>query len=119
MGHAMHASCTRAASQPSRARAVRPKWTREILRSTCGSYELLFDRGDFKEGEQSLHFRVHECSAEGGWGSPGITQEYPVPPGDYVVGFWIKNDGCDYVASAGGVAASVGVAGEEPAATAA
>lgn len=71
-----------------------------------GKYELILDRDDFKEGEQSLRFLVHECSATGGWHSPGIAREDPaVPGGSYLISFWIKNDGCDYVVTAGGVAA--------------
>ena len=71
-----------------------------------GSYELIFDRAEFKEGEQSLRFLVHECSAAGGWHSPGIAREYPAMPGEsYLISFWIKNEGCDYLVTAGGVAA--------------
>jgi hypothetical protein len=74
-----------------------------------GKYELTFDRGDFKEGSQSLKFSVEECSAVGGWLSPGIAQEYPaIPGGTYRISFWIKNEGCDYVVSAGGVSAKTG-----------
>ena len=31
-----------------------------------GDYELIIDRDDFKEGQQSLRFLVHECSPTGG-----------------------------------------------------
>lgn len=71
-----------------------------------GDYELLFDTDDFKEGRQSLRFLVHECSATGGRESPGIAQQYPAIPGEsYLVSFWIKNEGCEYVVIAGGVSA--------------
>ena len=69
-----------------------------------GNYELSFDTKDFKEGKQSLKFLVHECSATGGWHSPGITQEYPAQPGEsYLISYWVKNDGCSYTVTAGGV----------------
>jgi len=69
----------------------------------------MFDTVEFKEGKQSLKFLVHECSAEGGWLSPGITQEYPVNSGgSYRTSFWIKNEGCEYVVSVGGVDAFTG-----------
>jgi len=74
-----------------------------------GDYELILDRSEFKEGEQSLHFLVRDCSPTGGWHSPGISQERQAIPGEtYKVSFWIKNEGCDYVVSAGGVAAKTG-----------
>ena len=73
------------------------------------SYELIFDRADFKEGKQSLKFLIHKCSATGGWHSPGITQEYPAIPGEsYVISFWIKNEGCEYVVRVGSVDAKTG-----------
>lgn len=69
-----------------------------------GNYELIFDTVDFQEGKQALKFVADECSQTGGSHSPGITQEYPAEPGrSYKISFWIKNDGCDYVVSAGGV----------------
>ena len=74
-----------------------------------GNYELILDRTDFKEGEQSLRFLIHECSATGGWHSPGIGQEYPAIPGEsYRISFWIKNEGCEYVVGVGGVGAKTG-----------
>ncbi len=69
-----------------------------------GKYELVFDRTDFKEGEQSMRFLVYECSGKVGWHSPVFAQEVSAKPGDsYLVSFWIKNDGCKYVVQAGGV----------------
>lgn len=73
-----------------------------------GSYELIFDKDDFKEGKQSLNFLVHECSRTGGWYSPGIAQEYPAEAGEYLISFWIKNEGCDYTVRVGGVTAKTG-----------
>ena len=72
-------------------------------------YQLLFDREDHREGEQSLEFRVAKCSSEGGSDSPGLFQEYPAEPGvTYTVGFWIKSEGCDWTVAAGGVGAKTG-----------
>lgn len=74
-----------------------------------GSYELLFDDADFKEGQQSLRFHVRECSAEGGWRSPGLTREFPAEPGTtYAVRFWVKTEGCDWKVTIGGVTAMTG-----------
>jgi hypothetical protein len=74
-----------------------------------GNYELIFDRTDSKEGNHSLRFFVHECSVTGGWHSPGISQEYPAIPGEsYLISFWIKNEGCEYVVEVGGVDAKTG-----------
>ena len=71
-----------------------------------GNYELSFDKVDFREGKQAMKFNVDECSPAGGRYSPGITQEYPAKPGmSYKISYWIKNEGCDFVVSAGGVAA--------------
>ncbi len=70
------------------------------------SYELIFDRADFKEGKQSLKFLIQQFTPTAGWHSPGIAQEYPAIPGEsYLISFWIKNEGCEYVVTAGGVAA--------------
>lgn len=75
----------------------------------AGRYELLLDRTDFREGEQSLRFLVHSCSPAGGWHSPGITQEYPAEPGTTcALTFWVKNEGCDWAVSIGGVTATTG-----------
>ena len=74
-----------------------------------GNYELIFDKADFKEGKQSLKFLVHECSATGGWHSPGFTNEYPAITGEpYLISFWIRNEGCEYVVRIGGVDATTG-----------
>jgi hypothetical protein len=46
-----------------------------------------------KEGKQSLHFVVKECSDKGGWYSPGIAQEINVLVGEkYLIQAWIKNN---------------------------
>ncbi|MCC6372178.1 MAG: carbohydrate binding domain-containing protein [Bacteroidia bacterium] len=61
---------------------------------TCGSgsFEIVADTSDKKEGHQSLCFKVQQCSDKGGRYSPGIAQEIPVKTGeDYLISFWIKN----------------------------
>ena len=74
-----------------------------------GNYELSFDKVEFREGKQAMRFIVDECSPTGGRHSPGITQEYRAKPGtSYKISFWIKNKGCDYVVSAGGVDTKTG-----------
>lgn len=74
-----------------------------------GSYDLLFDRTDFKEGKQSLKFLVRDSSARGGRFSPGIAQERPASPGQpYRVSFWIRSDGSSFLARIGGVGAMSG-----------
>lgn len=74
-----------------------------------GTYDLSFDRTEFKEGEQSLKFAVHECSTTGGWHSPGLSQEYAAFPGaSYRIRFWIRSDGCDFLVRVGGVDAWTG-----------
>lgn len=74
-----------------------------------GRYQLLFDTADFKEGLQSLRFRVEECSASGGWRSPGITQEFEARSGtDYSISFWIKSQDSEWKVSYGGVTAKTG-----------
>lgn len=74
-----------------------------------GRYELIFDEDDAREGARSLRFVVQECSPDGGWRSPGLCQEFPVEPGTtQAIGFWIKNDGCDWRVSFGAVSAKTG-----------
>ena len=40
-----------------------------------GDFDIILDTTDYKEGRQSLKFLVRECSAMGGWHSPGIARE--------------------------------------------
>jgi len=71
-----------------------------------GRFELIFDEEDAREGARSLRFLVHECSPDGGWRSPGLCQEFRVGAGTtQTIGFWIKNDGCDWRISYGAVSA--------------
>ncbi len=71
-----------------------------------GDYDLVIDTTEYKEGRQSLKFLVRECSATGGWHSPGLSNEYKAIPGEtYRVSFWIKNDGCEFFIKIGGVSA--------------
>ena len=71
-------------------------------------FEIVLDKSVFTEGSQSLRFDVNSCSAGGGWGSPGFTNEFFDigkfnGEGTYKLSFWIKNDGTKYRVKAGGV----------------
>jgi hypothetical protein len=69
-----------------------------------GDFDVIIDTVDYRAGRQSLKFVVRECSPDGGWRSPGFSQEYPATPGTtYTVGLWVKNDGTEFVAKIGGV----------------
>jgi hypothetical protein len=57
-----------------------------------GTFTIQADTTIKKEGKQSLHFVVKECSVKGGWYSPGIAQEIAVHEGEkYLIQAWIKN----------------------------
>ena len=74
-----------------------------------GKFEIILDKEDFKEGNQSLKFEVEECSPDGGWGSPGFTNQFDAEKGvTYKLSFWIKNDGAEFRVMAGGVAPKTG-----------
>jgi hypothetical protein len=74
-----------------------------------GDFEIMVDTNVFKDGKQSLKFLVRECSATGGWYSPGFCNEYPAKPGEkYRVTFWVKNDGCQFAVRIGGVSPNKG-----------
>lgn len=73
-----------------------------------GDFEILLDKENYKEGNQSLKFIVRECASSGGWGSPGFTNEFFEVgkfegKSSYKLGFWIKNDGARFRVSGGGV----------------
>ena len=75
---------------------------------TC-RFELIIDTTEYKDGKQSLKFLVDECSPDGGFRSPGISQEYDAIPGEsYKLSCWIKNDGCKFIIKIGGVSAFEG-----------
>jgi len=62
-----------------------------------GDYDLILDREAKMDGNQSLKFDVRQCSANGGWHSPGIFKTIPARTGSrYKVSFWLKNNGCEY-----------------------
>jgi len=62
-----------------------------------------------QDGKQSLRFDVKECTAQGGWRSPGIAKEFDVDQGsEYELRFWVKNNGSQFSVQAGGVAATTG-----------
>lgn len=70
-----------------------------------GDFKIIIDKEQFKEGQQSLKFIVNECSSDGGLYSPGFAQELDATPGgQYKLSFWIKNNGCEFSVSAGGIA---------------
>lgn len=74
-----------------------------------GDYDLILDSTNFKDGRQSLKFLVRECSAAGGWRSPGLAKEYHAKPAEtYKVSFWIQNTGCVVRVQFGGVSAFEG-----------
>ena len=82
-------------------------YTEETVPS--GRFDVLLDTTDYKEGEQSLLFRIEECAATGGWYSPGISNQLPATPDTtYRLRCWIKSEGCDWTLSVGGVAAKTG-----------
>ncbi len=71
-------------------------------------FEIILDKNDFKEGEQSLRFDVKDCEEIGGWHSPGFTNEFFEVgkyngKARYKLSFWIKNDGSKFIITAGGV----------------
>ncbi len=69
-----------------------------------GDYDLIIDTTYFKDGLQSLKFVVRECSKDGGWHSPGLTNQYYTNPGEkYKVTFWVKNAGSRFSVIIGGV----------------
>jgi hypothetical protein len=72
-------------------------------------FDLIIDTTEFKDGRQSLHFAVRECSPDGGWYSPGFCKEFTAIPGEsYKLSFWVKNDGCKFFVRIGGVSAHGG-----------
>jgi len=69
-----------------------------------GDFDIILDTKDFKEGRQSLKFLIRECSAIGGWHSPGIAREYPALSGEtYLISLWVKSEGSAYLVRIGGV----------------
>lgn len=76
-------------------------------------FDIVLDEEVFKEGKQSLRFDVVNCSSNGGWHSPGFTNEFfqdDEIEGEvhYTVSFWIKNEGSKFKISAGPVSAMEG-----------
>jgi hypothetical protein len=69
-------------------------------------FKLDLDRTRAAEGEQSLHFAVDHCLAEGGWRSPGCATEQPATPGGrYRVSLKLQNTGAQARLRLGGVSA--------------
>jgi uncharacterized protein (TIGR03067 family) len=85
-----------------------------------GDFDIVVDKTDFKEGEQSLKFVVRKCEPTGGRLSPGFFNDFRItnftPPGPfetkpgetYKVSFWAKNAGSEFVLKARGVSAREG-----------
>lgn len=74
-----------------------------------GRYELTFDATDFTEGAQSLRFDVAQCISDGGWRSPGITQEREAESGaTHELKFQVKAPASRWRACFGGVSAKHG-----------
>jgi len=85
-----------------------------------GDFDIVMDRTDFKEGEQSLKFVVRKCESTGGRLSPGFFTDFRIanftPPGafesrpgeTYRISFWAKNTGSEFVFKARGVSAKEG-----------
>ena len=74
-----------------------------------GDFDLVIDTDEYKDGKQSLKFLVRECASTGGWSSPGLANEYEANPGEtYLVSFWVKNNGTEFIIRTGGVSAFEG-----------
>lgn len=75
----------------------------------AGEFEIILDKVEFKEGAQSLKFKVEECSSKGGWYSPGFTNQFDVDKESVQhLSFWVKNQGAEFKIMAGGVSAMTG-----------
>ena len=73
-----------------------------------GDFTITLDKSEFLEGSQSLRFDIKECSSDGGWHSPGFTNEFfevgkYMGPAKYKLRFWAKNDGTRWKMTAGSV----------------
>ena len=74
-----------------------------------GDFSIEMDTNDYVDGKQSLKFEVVECSSQGGLSSPGMMREFAINPGNlYKLSFWIKNEGCKFKISSGGVSPKTG-----------
>jgi hypothetical protein len=76
-------------------------------------FKIELDQESFKEGLQSLKFKVDRCDSRGGWRSPGFTNEFFESgkykgPAIYKLSFWIKNDRARFSIAAGGVSTKEG-----------
>jgi len=75
-----------------------------------GDFDVVVDTVQFKDGRQSLKFLVRKSSPRGGRLSPGLSQVFKGSAGQtFKVSFWAKNEGTEFVARVGGVAATTGV----------
>lgn len=80
-------------------------WLVNTVKTTGeGDFSILTDSTNAKEGKQSLHFEVHQCSGKGGRFSPGIAQEIPAQAGQsYKLSFWVKNTKSSFAVTLNGV----------------
>ncbi|MCA0932452.1 hypothetical protein LCM02_08315 [Lutimonas saemankumensis] len=84
-----------------------------------GDFEIIIDTEEFKEGKQSLKFKVTACSSAGGRFSPGFTNQFHTdqfdadqfnadPGNTYTLSFWVKNEQSEFRVMAGGVSPKTG-----------
>lgn len=74
-----------------------------------GKFKIILDKENFIEGKQSLKFKVEESSSNGGWHSPGFTNQFDAKPeSNYKLSFWVKNDKAEFSVMAGGVSPKSG-----------
>lgn len=73
------------------------------------NFTIVLDNEIYKHGKQSLKFDVKECSSVGGNMSPGFTKQFTASSGStYKLSFWAKNNGSEFIVSAGGVSPKTG-----------
>ena len=72
-------------------------------------FEMLLDTKIYKDGKQSLKFKVNRCTETGGWMSPGFTNQFfDKGEGIYKLSMWVKNEESEFIISAGGVSYNKG-----------
>ncbi len=74
-----------------------------------GKFTMGLATDDVAEGNQSLVFKVKECSAKGGRYSPGLCNEFDVTSGGrYRIRFKVKNEGASVAVNIKAVSATKG-----------
>lgn len=80
--------------------------------SGYGKFEIVADSLEFKEGHRALKFIVYSCCENGGWLSPGMTQEFGAKSGEqFKVSFWVKNRGAKFAIKLSSVNATESLSG--------